>query len=100
MASRSWQTHAQSFPGEVANWAHFGTPFYILLYGSHKEIVPVRVIEDPEGDYMGWVRTGSDQIDMVLRSKIFDIQFPYGHQAEMEAGKGEAVRLRVERKED
>lgn len=60
------------------------------------EPVSVLVTEDGEGDYLGWIGTGKTDPVMIQRRGIFDVQFPYGHRAEVEAGRGEAVPLRIE----
>lgn len=54
------------------------------------------VTTDAEGDYLGWIETGKSEPEMIQHREIFNIQFPYGYRAEVEAGRGEAVRLRVE----
>lgn len=61
------------------------------------KMVTVRLIEDPEGDLLGWIYTGKNTVDMVQRKHIFPVQFVYGVEEEVKAGKGEVVTLRVEK---
>ena len=62
-------------------------------------VVQVRLTEDPAGQYWGWLHfdlPGRDAPTMVQPHKgMFKMQFPYGPQAEEEAGKGRTVRLTV-----
>jgi hypothetical protein len=60
------------------------------------EIVLVELIEDPDGQYAGWLTTGEGEIDLVQHRLIFDMQFPYGAEAEVKAGSGQVVHLRAE----
>jgi hypothetical protein len=69
------------------------------------EIVVVELVEDPDGVYAGWLRTDEEaargklqrhEITLVQSRQIFDVQFPYGAEAEVKAGKGQIVYLRVE----
>jgi hypothetical protein len=60
------------------------------------EPVPVLVTEDDEGDYLGWIRTGKTDLVMIQHRHIFNVQFPHGYRVEVEAGRGEAVHLRIE----
>lgn len=61
------------------------------------EIIRIRLIEDPEGDFRGWLATGEDMLSMVQHKRIFNIQFPYSSEAAVEQGEGVIVPVRVER---
>lgn len=62
-----------------------------------ENIIKVRLIEDPEGDFRGWLDTNETMISMVQHKLIFNIQFPYGAEGAVENGEGEIVPLRLER---
>jgi hypothetical protein len=64
------------------------------------EVVLVELVEDPDGMYAGWLHTSEDQIAMVQPRRIFDMQFPYGAEAEVKAGNGQIVYLRAEQLAD
>lgn len=88
-----WPTLGGAYdPGK---WACFGSDWYVRAHGFTPQAVTL--VEDPDGDYRGWIGTGETDPEVVLYGKIFDIQFPYGAQAEVDAGRGRVVRLRVER---
>lgn len=57
----------------------------------------ITVTEDATGDHLGWIDAGhqDDPPTMIQHQKIFDISFPYGSQAAVEAGRGRIVRLSV-----
>jgi hypothetical protein len=65
------------------------------------EIYPALATEDPEGENWGWLKTGADYPTMIYPHKsLFSMCFPYGPKAEEAAGKGEILRLRIDRLED
>lgn len=80
-----------------------------LWPGGKKNIVPVLVTEDPDGEYWGWlqeehhsflsgpyVRQETDFPGLIQPTRgMFTMQFPYGPQAEQDARKGEVVRLTI-----
>lgn len=75
---------------------------WVALHGLGHPIVPVTVTEvdadDPTATHWGWIDTDGDHPAWALvwpSRPQFDVCFPYGPQAEEEAGKGRAVRLRV-----
>jgi hypothetical protein len=70
----------------------------MLFSGVPKSrIVTVRLIEDPAGDYMGWLDTNDKgEICMVQHKRVFPIQFAYGVEAAVENGDGVPVSLRIE----
>lgn len=75
-------------------WVAIGSDWFVREHGC-KQPIPVTLTEDAEGDYMGWIGSDEQEPCMILHHKIFDIQFPYGHKAEVDRGRGEAVRLRI-----
>lgn len=69
----------------------------VRFYGySDEQILSVRAIEDPEGDYRGWIPTGEDFPDMIARKHIFPAQFTYGPVQSEADGKGRIICLRIE----
>jgi hypothetical protein len=91
-AVRQWQMHGgRNFRG---TWFAVGDERYVQLHGTQP--IPVLVTMDDEGDYLGWIEAGKSEPDLIQHRKIFNIQFPYGYQAEVEAGRGEVVGLRIE----
>lgn len=55
----------------------------------------VELVADPGGDYLGWLDTeeGNETPIYVQHRQVFSIQFPYGVQPEVDAGRGIAVAL-------
>ena len=106
---------SNSFPREAAgavvdprSWQMFalfrdnGEPHSVYEYEQAVrmcggEPVPVTVIEDPAGDQLGWLDAGATVPVMIQHKRIFDIQFAYGSQAEIERGRGATIALRVVR---
>lgn len=89
-------------PLDNGDWTGIGGEWYARQYGSSPPM-PVMVIEDPAGDYLGWldardgvVIVGDTPPNMIQRKEIFSIQFPYGYKAEQDAGSGRAIPLRIE----
>jgi len=78
-----------------------GTPVYGEFYPTKriaamvglKPVIELTATEDANGGYLGWLREGRDQIALVQREQLFEMQFPYGSKAEVEAGQGEIVRI-------
>ncbi len=64
------------------------------LYGG--VTVTVTAVEDYDGDYRGWIDTGTDVPVMVEHKDLFPMQFPYGVGAAVMNGEGVVVRLRLE----
>lgn len=64
--------------------------------------VPVEVIQSPNGDYLGWLddREGHPRNtgvpEMITHKSLFNINFAHGYKAEEAAGRGRAIRLRIE----
>jgi hypothetical protein len=63
---------------------------------ENANVIPVRLTEDPEGYLLGWQPTGDGRLIMIEHEKIFAISFAYGPKAEVEAGNGQVVRVRVD----
>jgi len=79
----------------------FGDRRYLRMHGC-ADPIPVRLVEDPEGNYLTWLSYEDDEREPIftLWHTIFDMQFPYGHKAEEKAGKGRAVRVRAELRDE
>lgn len=84
---------------EEGEYTTFGDARFLRMHGC-TDPVPVRLVEDPDGKYLTWLsyEDGEREPIFTLWATIFDVQFPYGHEAEEKAGKGRAVRVRVERR--
>jgi hypothetical protein len=89
---REWRMHGSR--NSRGTWYAVGDVRYVRLHGTQP--IPVLVTADDEGDYLGWVEAGKSEPVMIQHREIFNIQFPYGYQAEVRAGHGEAVGLRIE----
>lgn len=81
---------------EPVEWRHFALdPSYARAYGE-ENIVEVDVVEDPDGLYMGWVTTGEATVGLLQRrAALFGMQFAYGPEVEVEAGRGVIIRAHV-----
>lgn len=98
MSERTWSMFGHASHG---TWVTVGDERFLRLHGYEEAPVPVTVTEDPDGDYMGWIEfddAGKPVEDphFIQHHRIFDVQFPYGHKAEVERGRGEALRLAIE----
>ena len=97
-------------PNQVRQWPMFaGNPSRgvwlnvdthartVQAYGVD-DPVEVTATEDPEGTYYGWIDADSDGAPVMVQPHegLFSMQFPYGPKAEVDRGRGEIVRLRVE----
>lgn len=93
-----WRMHG--IPRGDGEWIMVGDPRTLRIHGCANP-PEVEVIEDPEGDYLGWLdeRPGhprnTGEPEMILHKKLFNIQFAYGYQAEEEAGRGRAIPLTI-----
>ena len=77
-------------------FCNLGHARYVEMYG-HSEIVPVTLTEDPNGPYYGWIDAERTEPTMIQRHEgMFSMQFPYGAEAEANAGRGRIVRLQVQ----
>lgn len=101
--NKSWRMHAGRADERSQRhyqFEHFGDPQYVLAYG-HAEAVEVEVVEDPDGAYWGWVDANpryspNGRPEMIWGWKAaFNMQFTFGPDAEVEAGRGQVVRLSV-----
>lgn len=76
-------------------WVAVGHYSYVQMHGCAHP-APVLVSEDPDGKYLGWLGTDRSNPTMILKSNVFEIQFPYGSRAEVKAGKGTVLTLDVQ----
>jgi len=90
-------------------WAHryddgdlhnLGERWWVEIHGLREPIVEVDVVEvaddDPAATHWGWMDPGDTEPVMIYpREFLFSMCFPYGVQAEVDAGKGRVVRLAV-----
>lgn len=91
-AARSWRMHAGV--ADRGGYQYFGDPRYVELYGVVP--VPVVVTEDPDGTYWGWLDARRDAPEMIQPHPVlYQVQFPYGPDAEERAGRGRTLRLTV-----
>lgn len=79
---------------ERGHWVALGARRFVQFHGC-ADPIPVTVTEDAEGTHLGWIATEEPAPRMILRREIFEIQFPYGSKAEVEAGRGRVVRLSI-----
>lgn len=73
------------------------------LYRPGEVPTEVDLVADPEGPFLGWVDSTAKDLPqpvMIQPKDFFGMQFPYGYQAEEEAGRGRAVRLSVRPAQD
>lgn len=95
----SWEMYAGR-DQHNGGFKNFGGVGYVMAYG-HAEPVQVVVSEEPEGTYYGWIdarraAAGDDTPAMIQQfSGLFAMQFTYGPEAEVNAGRGRIVRLAV-----
>jgi hypothetical protein len=86
--SRQQEAYYMNFWPDVRSVSFYGLPY---------PIVQVRLIEDPEGPYWGWVYTGKTEVELVQPHKAsFWVQFGYSPEVVMSEGKGRIVHLTVE----
>ena len=107
---RSWGWYAARFPddspGGGAGSYHsiYPTRGLVKMCGyTDDDCHPIRLTEDPAGEYYAWVdaRRDPDDISMVHTPKfLFEMCFPYGLQAELDAEAGTVVRLTITERED
>jgi hypothetical protein len=92
---RHWDMFAQDYGNE--RWMHFGSKRYADMHGGSEPTVPVRLTEDPDGAYHGWIETGEDTPSMIWPSRAqLTMCFAYGVQVEIDKGRGVPIRLRCE----
>mgnify|MGYP003394149107 CR=1 FL=1 len=93
------------WPKIVGEYAYaFPDRRYPEAHADGKTAVEVTVTEDPDGPYWGWLDDPdgghwkpNDYPEFIWHEKMaFDMCFAYGPEAEVKAGKGRIVRLRIE----
>lgn len=100
----TWPMWAHDCDGE---YQHIGDKWWVEIHGLPDPVVPVAVTEveadSPDGTHWGWIdASGCDDGKPVMIWAFrgaFDAQFPYGPRAEVEAGRGRVVRLRITARE-
>ncbi|MEB3033574.1 hypothetical protein KV113_18625 [Mycolicibacter sp. MYC340] len=92
---RTWSGFAHRGGNGVFSGTRIGIPESVIGFAGLD--TKVTVIEEPSGEYRGWVYTGreADPPIMIEHARIFDMQFPYGAAAAIGAGEGSAVPLSV-----
>ena len=79
-------------------FAHFGAKRWVELHGLRDPIVEVELTENPDGQYYGWLRTNSTEPTMIQPHRsLFEICFPYGSKAGVDAGQGTVLRFDVKK---
>jgi hypothetical protein len=69
---------------------------FALAHSTGEQPVAVVVSENPDGPYWGWLGAGDEHPCMIYgHPSLFRMCFPYGPQAEVNAGKGRIVRLDI-----
>lgn len=77
-------------------WDIYPTEAAVKMCGG-TDIRHIKVIADLTGPYWGWWDAEQDKFSMIYLSKfLLAMCFPYGIRAEEEAGKGKALRFRIE----
>lgn len=92
---RTWRMYAGRLDGGVPGreFMNFGSEETVRR-GYGRVPVLVRLIEDPDGEYYGWIPTGETEPTMIQpHPGLFNMQFPYGPEAEVKHGRGEIVRM-------
>ena len=86
---------AVRFKGEYTYIYESEWVYEMAGHGDGEPAEAVELVADPEGDYLGWlsVREGNSVPVMVKLRSLFSMQFTYGVQAEVDAGRGLAVGL-------
>ena len=69
---------------------------YVEFHGLKETIVAVDVIENPQGDYYGWLEKDSKTPTMIWPDeRCFNMCFPYGPAVEVQRGKGQILRFEL-----
>ena len=90
----SWDMYAHQSP--TGHYSHVNTrASRTALYSTKDDVLPVTVTPDPNGQYTGWIDTGTTTPTHIARTHLFDMAFIYGHQVEQERGKGYAITLNI-----
>jgi hypothetical protein len=95
----AWRMHCHDNGGRLQ---HFGARWWVEIHGLPDPIVKVELREvaqdDPAGTHWGWIDAAKTEPVMIWEHRgAFDMQFPYGPEAEEERGKGRIVRLAVQK---
>jgi hypothetical protein len=95
--ARSWPMFANQYENLASPyWMHFEpSEFVANLYDPKQPVLAVTITEDPDGEYRGWLYTGTDQITLVQHEKWFSMQFTYGVAAEVDRGRGVIVPVSI-----
>ena len=103
-SKRQWKMYTLIDKDNSGNefFLHTGDKGYVQLYkreySDNLPMVAVVVKEDKKGEYYGWIDKGRTDPEMIWQGKnLFEICFAYGSNAEVEAGRGEVVRLKIEK---
>lgn len=96
----TWRMHAAR---DTHNGGHrwFGARQFVQMHGvEDRDIFEVDLTENPEGPYFGWLGAAylhyaADEAPVMIQQNegIFDMQFAYGAQVEVEHGHGRIVRM-------
>lgn len=98
---RLWAHECESGKDGTGAFRHIGKRRYVELHLMNYPIVEVNITEDKNGNYWGWLSKGENEPKMIWPSKAqFEVCFIYGPEMEVEHGKGEILRLRVEKLTD
>lgn len=63
---------------------------------GHEKPLRVRLEEDPEGTYWGWLYADRDEFTMIFyHQSLVEMCFPYGTAIEVKKGRGRVVQLKV-----
>lgn len=99
VSAHTWARFAHNYPDQTG-WTHLThSAFLTGLYDPERSVERVTVTEDPAGEYLAWQDTGSDDIALVQQERVFAFQFMYGVEAEIKAGAGRTIRVRIDRTE-
>jgi bifunctional pyridoxal-dependent enzyme with beta-cystathionase and maltose regulon repressor activities len=94
----SWEMFG--YPKGDGEWLVISDRRTVKMHGCANP-VPVLVVEDPEGTYLGWMNEtqgsppNNGVPEMIMYKTIFNIQFAYGYEAEEAAGHGRAIPLTI-----
>lgn len=94
---QSWDLWAHEIKDRF--W-HIGTKHWVELHLLADPVVPVTVTVDPNGSYYGWLDNKDDTPSMVWPAEIlFEMCFPSGSKPYVDAGRGRAVRLIIQKRD-
>lgn len=91
----SWRAFAHKREGYL--W-HVGEKQWVELHGLPHPIVEVEVTLDDDGTYYGWHAAGKEaSLPQMIwpHETLYSICFPYGPEAEEDAGRGRTVRMKI-----